>query len=267
MKKLFKKWQSLPRDFLLFLAAVSIFSFSQSIVDSTFNNFLNETFKLTNFQRGLLELPREMPGFLVIFVSALLFFLCSRRLASLANIIMAAGILFIGLFSVSFSTMVLWLFLMSVGQHLFLPLNSSIGMELSKDGKTGRVLGQLSGAGNIFAIAGSFVILLGFKFFNFNFKSSFAIASVGFFIASIFIFMMRPDKPQPAISKFKLKKEYGLFYWLSILYGTRKQIFITFAPWGSCYSVQAENTGTGKSSYDRWNSRDILQAFIRTCNR
>ena len=29
----------------------------------------------------------------------------------------------------------------------------------------------------------------------------------------------------------KLHKEYALYYWLSILYGTRKQIFLTFAPW------------------------------------
>jgi predicted MFS family arabinose efflux permease len=29
----------------------------------------------------------------------------------------------------------------------------------------------------------------------------------------------------------KLHKEYRLYYWLAILFGTRKQIFLTFAPW------------------------------------
>jgi predicted MFS family arabinose efflux permease len=43
--------------------------------------------------------------------------------------------------------------------------------------------------------------------------------------------MMTPNKPTAAKDKFVLRKEYKLFYWLSILYGTRKQIFLTFAPW------------------------------------
>jgi predicted MFS family arabinose efflux permease len=31
--------------------------------------------------------------------------------------------------------------------------------------------------------------------------------------------------------RLKVHKRYGLYYWLSILFGTRKQIFLTFAPW------------------------------------
>src|SRR5512138_143614 len=42
---------------------------------------------------------------------------------------------------------------------------------------------------------------------------------------------MTKGEALPAKSKFTLRKEYGLFYWLNILYGTRKQIFLTFAPW------------------------------------
>jgi nitrate/nitrite transporter NarK len=43
--------------------------------------------------------------------------------------------------------------------------------------------------------------------------------------------MMQKDQPHAARTKFQLRKEYRLFYWLNILYGTRKQIFLTFAPW------------------------------------
>lgn len=64
----------LPRDFRLFLAATFLFGFSQSIVDSTFNNFLNETYLIDNLQRGILEIPRELPGLLVVAVSAIVFF-------------------------------------------------------------------------------------------------------------------------------------------------------------------------------------------------
>lgn len=221
----------IPRDLQLFLAATFVFGFSQSIVDATFNNYLSETFSISDFQRGFLELPRELPGFLVVFVSALLFFLCSRRLAALANLLCAIGILLVGVCSPSFSIMLIWLFVFSTGQHLFLPINQSIGMELARDGKTGKRLGQLSGIANVSAIIGSFSILLGFKFFHLNFKISYIVAFLSFFTVALLIFLMQKNRPLPAKTKFKLKKEYNLFYWLNILYGTRKQIFITFAPW------------------------------------
>ena len=225
------KFLNLPRDFQLFLAATFVFGFSQSIVDSTFNNFLNETFIINNLQRGLLEFPRELPGLLVIFVSAILFFLCSRRQAALANILCAFGILFIGYFSPSFSIMLIWLFIFSVGQHLFLPLNQSIGMELATEGKTGKRLGQFSAVANVAMIIGSFAIFIGFMFFNLDFKISYVVAFLGFLMVATLIFLMKKDEPVSARMKFQLRKEYKLFYWLNILYGTRKQLFLTFAPW------------------------------------
>src|SRR5208337_1425291 len=82
LKELLKRFLGLPRDFLLFVLAISIFSFAQGILDSTLNNFLYDNFRPTPEQRGFLEFYREMPGFLVIFMSALLFFLCNRRLAA-----------------------------------------------------------------------------------------------------------------------------------------------------------------------------------------
>ncbi|MBN2544652.1 MAG: MFS transporter [Spirochaetes bacterium] len=231
LNSLYRKVQSLSKDFVLFLFAISFFGFSQGLMDSTFNNYLNETFRISSFQRGFLELPREMPGFLVVFVSAILFFFCSRRLAVFANFLAGIGIMLIGLFSFNFNIMLIWLFIYSTGQHLFLPLNSSIGMELATKNKEGRRLGQFYGAQNLFAIIGSFFIFIVFKFFNFNFRNSFLIAGSGFIFASALLLFMSPNKPMSVKSKFLLRKEYSLFYWLNILYGTRKQIFITFAPW------------------------------------
>ena len=221
----------LPVDFRLFLAATFVFGFSQSIVDSTFNNFLNETFFISDWQRGFLELPRELPGFLVIFFSALFFFLCSRRLAVLANLFCAFGILLIGFGSPGFSVMLVWLFIFSIGQHLFIPLNQSIGMELAVKGQEGRRLGQFSAAANLAMILGSFAIFLGFKFFHVTFQLAYVVAFLGFLTVAALLYHMQKDQPYAARSKFQLRREYRLFYWLNILYGTRKQIFLTFAPW------------------------------------
>ncbi len=222
---------SIPRDFLLFLLAVAAIGFAQSLVDATFNNFLNERFAITNLQRSLIEIPREIPGLIVIFVSALFFFLCNRTLAAVSQFIAAAGIFLIGLFSFNYNHMLVWLFIFSLGQHLFLPLTSDIGMELAHAGNTGKRLGQLQGAGNLAAIAGSFVIFVGFKYFHLSFTATFILAACCYLAGALLIAAMKRNKPVPMSTRFIFRKEYRLFYILTVLYGTRKQIFLTFAPW------------------------------------
>lgn len=127
--------------------------------------------------------------------------------------------------------MLVWLFIFSIGQHLFIPLNQSIGMELAHEGQKGKRLGQFSAVANLAMILGSFAIFLGFKFLNITFQMSYAVAFLGFLTVAALLYRMQKDKPYAARTKFQLRKEYRLFYWLNILYGTRKQIFLTFAPW------------------------------------
>jgi predicted MFS family arabinose efflux permease len=231
LSKLLEKISLAPRDLVLFFCVTALAGFSQSIVDSVLNNFLSETFRIGSSQRTILELPRELPGFLVVFISGAFFFLCSRRLASLSNVIEFVGLVLIALFSRSFPVMLGWLFIYSMGQHIFMPLSSAIGMELAEGNRPGRRLGQFQSVGNLFSILGSFAVLIGFSFLHLSFKLSFLIAATGFLIAAGLAVSMKRDTPASFGAKFLLRKEYGLFYALNILFGMRKQIFITFAPW------------------------------------
>lgn len=221
----------IPRELKLFIAAILAMGIALSIVDATFNNFINERFSLSGFQRSFLEFPRELPGVLVVFVSALLWFLCSRRLGALAMLLGAVGSALIGFASPTYGIMILWLFIYSLGQHIFLPLASSIGMELAHEGQAGRRLGQLNAIRNLAAILGSFLVFIGFKYLAFSFPVSFALATIAFLIAAGLLFAMQPVPTHVPALHLKLHREYGLYYLLSILYGSRKQLFITFAPW------------------------------------
>lgn len=221
----------MSRELAVFILAALAISMASSMIDSTLNNFLNERFALSGFQRSFLELPRELPGFLVVFVSALLSFLCSRRLGAVAMLFSAVGTILIGFASSSYTIMVFWLFIYSLGQHTFMPVNTTIGMELAQTGKTGQRLGQLNAIRNVAAILGSFTIMLGFRYLGFKFENTFVIAAVLFVIASLLLFSMKVEKSQPAGIFLKLHREYRLYYWLAVLSGVRKQIFITFAPW------------------------------------
>ena len=231
MLPIFDRLKNIPRDFWIFIAAIMFIGFGESIFNSIFNNYLYDAFSMDSSQRMILELPRELPGLAVVFVSAVLFFLQSRKLAFFSMFLCFAGLIFIAFFSLNKNLLLIWLFIFSLGQHLFIPLFSSIGMELAKENKTGRRLGQLSSVRNFATIIGSFFIILGFKFFHFNFQVSFILSAVLFLAASFFLFRMAPGPKHSHTESLRLHKEYGLFYWLSILFGTRKQIFLTFAPW------------------------------------
>jgi predicted MFS family arabinose efflux permease len=146
-------------------------------------------------------------------------------------LISAAGVVLIGFASPTYIIMVAWLFIYSLGQHLFIPLSSTIGMELAREGKTGQRLGQLNAIRNLAVIMGSLLVLLGFKFLGFTFHHTFALAAFAFVAAAALMFMMKPEKTQKPKVYLKLYKEYRLYYLLSLLYGSRKQIFLTFAPW------------------------------------
>jgi predicted MFS family arabinose efflux permease len=228
----FNRLGNVSRELKLFALASLAMGLAFSIMDSTFNNFLNSTFSMSGFERSFLEMPRELPGILAIFISAAFYFLSSRRLGALALAVGAVGTLLIGFASSSYAVMVIWLFVYSNGQHTMLPLASSIGMELAKAGKAGQRLGQLNALRNLAAIGGSFLVFLGFEYLHFSFQHTFVLAALALLIAAFLMWRMQPTKTeQQPKTILKLHKEYRLYYILSVLYGSRKQLFITFAPW------------------------------------
>jgi predicted MFS family arabinose efflux permease len=221
----------IPRELFLFGLATFVLGIGTNLFDSTFNNFLDARYLITPFQRSFLEFPRELPGFLVVFVSAGLSFLCSRRLGALTLLLSLIGVLLIGFLAPTYAVMTIWLFIYSLGQHVFFPISSTVGMELAKKGQTGRRLGQLNAVRNAAMIVGSLMVVVGFRFLDFEFEHTFVLAAFMFGIAAILMFSMKPVEAHPAKTFFKLRREYRLYYTLITISGARKQLFITFAPW------------------------------------
>jgi MFS family permease len=241
-------------DFPLFLAASAILGVSQSIDGSAFNNFLNDSFHITVFQRTLIEIPRELPGFLVVLIAGALMFLGDRRMAVFANLAAGFGMLMLGWFSSSLGIAVCWTFLYSSGQHLFMPLTNSIGMGFSDNSGVGRRLGLLGSAATAVFLVTSLITFFVTRYYGVRYEALFTVGAAAFAVSAILIALMGrqshagktlqgeaeadgdslPAKHLPPAVKprrFIFRREYTLFYLLSIVYGARKQIFITFGPW------------------------------------
>jgi len=72
------------------------------------------------------------------------------------------GALLIGFASPTYGALVVCLFVYSLGQHLFMPAASAIGMELAAEGQTGAA-GQINVISNVAAIAAARWFLWGFN--------------------------------------------------------------------------------------------------------
>lgn len=219
------------KQLILFLIASAFLGITQSIDSSVFNNFLNDTFHLTVSQRTILEIPRELPGFLVVFVSGLLMFLGDIRIAMVANIFAAVGMMFLGFFSTTFGVMMIWMTIYSMGIHLFMPVSNSIGMTLADKKSMGKTLGAINGVNTAAFLATSLITAFIFSLVKVDYSVAFAVGGLASLGSAILIFKMAPNKKITKTKKLFVKKEFKIFYVLSIVNGARKQVFVTFGPW------------------------------------
>lgn len=220
------------KQFLLFLAAVALLGVMSGIYENTFNNYLSDIYHLSEEARGFLEFPRELPGFLVALFSGLLFFLPVERLGVLALIGIGVGLLGQAFLAPSYGWVILWMVIWSWGTHFFMPLQSTIGLGFSKDGKFGRRLGQLQGINTAALIVGCGLVWLLFKGLKWSYSGSFTVAACFAFAAAGVLLFLKPHKAEgDKRPRFVFKKQYTRYYLLNIIWGARKQVFLTFAPW------------------------------------
>ncbi|SHE73400.1 MFS transporter [Desulforamulus putei] len=219
------------RDFFLFILTGAFLGLYAGLYDPSFNNYLNDVFHIGEVARGGLEFPRELPGFLVVFTTGLLLFLPDVRIAMVANLILALGLLGLGFLSPSFTWVVVWMMVWSVGAHLYMPLESSIGVALSKPGEEGKRLGQLGAVKTAASLGGFLLVWLGFRYFNMSYSLIFTLAGLCAVAAAVCLLLMTPRPSKTRRQRLLFKRKYMLFYWLNVLFGARKQVFLTFAPW------------------------------------
>jgi len=221
------------RQFLLFVTAVSFLGLTSGIFETSFNNFLNDTFHITARARGALEFPRELPGFLVAVFAGALFFLAEVRIAALAALITSLGLWGLALHGdrEHYSFMLLSIIIWSAGAHLFMPLQSAIALSLAGGNRAGTLMGRIGSYSTLAVIGGCGIVWLGMQYLHLNYSTIFGFGAVFAVCASLLMLRMQPfalsRRRRP---RFIFRREYSLYYLLCILFGARKQVFITFGP-------------------------------------
>lgn len=211
---------------------VGIMGIASAIFETTLNNYLHDTFGLTADERGRLEFPRELPGFLTAIFAGALLFLPEARMAVVAIAITAVGLFGLAQVDISYWHMLVWLFLWSAGAHLFMPLRTALTFQLAEEGKSGTRLGQVGVVQTLGTLVGSLLVWQVLGRFATMYRIGFICAGVAAAAAGLMLLKMPHARHEPkSRTRFVFKARYKLFYILCVLFGARKQVFITFAPW------------------------------------
>ena len=222
----------------LFAAVLALTALANGLGSNIFSNYFNEVFHIDSVQRGFIEVPRESPGILCMVLVAALGFLGNLWMSVAAQVLVLIGFMVLGWMSPGYGTMLVFLFIHSLGMHFFMPLNDAISMDLAEKGKVGTTLGRFKGVNTLFSMVAAVLVFVGFRtgFFSFQSKTvlPFAIGAAATAGAVVLLALMAMSTPQrDAVKNHRLlfRKRYMPYYMVTLAYGCQKRIKIVFAPW------------------------------------
>lgn len=216
-------------DILLFLL-VSTIATAVGIQawQTLINNFAVEAARLSADQIGFVQSIREVPGFLSMLVIYVLLILSEQRAASLAVLILGIGLCLTGILP-SFWGLVATTLIMSTGFHYYEPLNQSLTLQHFNTFEAPVVLSRIravSALANIGVGVGIYFLadVLGYA-------GIFAVTGVLIGLVGLWGLVKKPCQTDAPAQKKKmyLRRKYWLYYLLTFLEGSRRQIFIVFA--------------------------------------
>ncbi len=220
------------REIKVALLATLFFGAASGIFTVTFNNYLSEIHHLSAEARGWLEFPRELPGFLMIFVAGMMLTLLREtQMAAMAMLLTAMGALGLGFLTPGTTMLILWIIIWSMGDHVIFTVEGVIGLKLAREGGEGRRLGQFGGARNFGAITGVGIVFLLAKFMGDRYGLFYIIAAGCALMAGVLYLKLKVGRGDKPSRRLVFKRKYSLFYAISALFGIRKQIFLVFGGW------------------------------------
>ncbi len=226
------KLKPIARDLKLLFIATIFFGAANGIFLASLNNYLADQHGLDATARGWLEFPRELPGFFIILVSwALLAVMRESKMAAVAMALSAIGAMGLGFAATNILWLIVFIIIWSLGDHIIFAVQDAIGLQLAKEGASGRRLGQLGGARNLGVISGVGVMYGVARLMGDRYDLFYMIAGITTAIALVAYLKIKTGKGDTRSRRIVLKKRYTIYYAVSALFGVRKQIFLAFGGW------------------------------------
>ncbi len=221
------------RGFVLLMTMSAAFGMALSVQDNIVTNYFSDVLGMDGPDFGYMTAIREIPGFLLIFFTALFFKMSIPRLTAMMLVVLAVGQVLMPI-SNSFWTVAPWVVIASMGYHTVLQTQYALGMSVTTESRSGAVLGRMSAINNAGALVAMALVFLVFEFDIISFTGTFIAAGMLALVAAAAVFRMpnlhdgivkEVTAPRP---KMVIQRPYRYYYYLSLLDGARMQIFFSF---------------------------------------
>jgi predicted MFS family arabinose efflux permease len=216
--------------------AAFCFGFALNAQQNIVTNYFEDEIGLRGPQFGYITAIREVPGFLLIFLTAVFYRLSLPRLTFGALLLLAMGYSLFG-WSSSFWTVAPWVIISSIGYHTWLQTQGALAMSLAREEHSGRILGRLTAVSQVGALVAMTVMLIVFHERWMSFDGAFILCGAFALLAALAIFGF-PNLHNGAVAEVAqmrepivFRREYRLYYLLNFLDGARQQIFFSFGLW------------------------------------
>lgn len=217
-----------------FFLALLTTGLGYGIYKGVIDNYLAEVIQMTEFDRGVAEFFREIPGLMLIFVLAAFYRFSAEKFFQIGAAIMLIGMVMLSVVSPTKVLITIAICIYSLGEHIQLSMRSSLSLEYSKPEHSGQALGYQQALYQIGTLAGYGVVIIAFAFFLTGkpYRSFFLIAAVIMGLAMIMTFTLTGKSSSgKTAQRFYFRKKYTKYYILELFYGARKQVFFTFGPY------------------------------------
>jgi MFS family permease len=239
-----------------FLSVLVLSGIAYGLYKGVQDNYLAEIIGITPFERGIVEFFREMPGLLVVLLLALMYRFTESRVFKIGIALMVGGAagFFLTAGNSFFMTkffVVLFMVVFSTGEHIIMPVRTTISLDFAKREKAGAALGITSSLNQLGHIIG-FILVTGIFFvigrmgyartdimgFRVVFGATVALMIVSFMV----VLALRETTLKGQRRRFYFARKFFMFYMLEVFYGARKQIFMTFAPYVLILQYKADTS-------------------------
>jgi predicted MFS family arabinose efflux permease len=219
-------------NLMVLASALFLSRFGQELLGSVRANFFIDTLGLTGGQVLWLEGIREIPGLILMFIAALMMRIPLSKRAAFSLLITGVGY---GLyaFTRSYTALLAVAVAASLGLHMWMPLNNSLGMCLSPKNQTGQILGMLASVGALGGLIGMGALSLFSRItaaWEIPLGVYYLVGGAFILMAAMLIFKLPTDigTTETEPPRILLKRRYWLYYVLTFLQGSRKQVLHTF---------------------------------------
>ncbi len=222
-------------NYKAFFWSIIIFGLSYGLYKGVIDNYLAEIVRATEFDKGVTEFFRELPGLLLVFIFAILYAFSAERIYKLGSLVMLVGMALHASAPSTRAWITLAIFIFSIGEHMQLAMRSALSLDYAKPGRGGMGLGLQNAVYQIGTLIGFLLVMALFYYFDSTrslFRSVFVVSALAIALGMASTLKMTSSNALKLDKKrFYFRKKFSKYYMLEVFYGARKQIFFTFGPY------------------------------------